>query len=898
MKITFGLSLDGFRPSSAFFDHLYCGSLGLIANLELRLGLAHQSSGSATRLHQYLNALEAVAAGRKCFFANSLKADRWGTAAALLDMRDELRMAGWNEKDAPLPRLEEFVAVESALSGDFSPGLAERIEMILVALETNNPGITEVECRDRREFLPHQLGRLLEVLGAIFPSGQGPAEAPEGSNLRLIQEFLGGKLPKDASWNPTDDSVVFVTAFSEVTLAQVAARWMPEDNPPTLLATVPAQALADVLRGCQKAAPALDTRSPLRPIAQVLGLALEMRWSPPDPSLLLQFLTHPVSPIERGLRAVLADAVADQPGIGSKRWQEGIRGYEERLADSATLTEEEKSKKLSRIQADLEQWLLSPRFSREDGAPGLEMAKTARQVEAWARMRAGLSAEKPESRHFLHLASQAAEFAAIAESIPALRPEELSHILEQICAAAPAAGDRFDELGACDTFTDAAAFIEPRDVIFWWGFENQETRFAKRWSARESEALRQAGIHLPTAESHLARFHEASARPFLAARKQIVLFWPKSRGGDPVARHPLCTLLEATLGHLPVVDLDQDVPEFPSCLSLQKTARPVRTLPEKRRWIQLANSSALSPRDEESFSSISKFALRPFEWVFHYAARLRRGRLREINPFIQRGNLLHHVVERLLEPGCKLQWKKASKAEFDDWLDEIWKELLESEGANLLQPGWRTDGQRLLEDARRSIWILISHMKSAGVDSAIADVLAGPVPLDSANGPQIRGFIDLLVTNSKGHAAVVDLKFAQGKAKRTELSTNTALQLAVYARLMQAKSKEWPDMAYFILRSGSLLTQTDSFFPNTEKILPKSGEIGPEAIWDSFLEVWRWRCDQLQAGWIEFPLEGTLPTDGSSGPPSSSPPREEWTPDPAARRYDDFQFLTGWEAAK
>jgi len=69
MKVTFGLSLDGFRLCDPVFDHLYCGPQGLVQALELRLGLATKSTGSATRLHQYLRVLEVTSADKKCFFS-------------------------------------------------------------------------------------------------------------------------------------------------------------------------------------------------------------------------------------------------------------------------------------------------------------------------------------------------------------------------------------------------------------------------------------------------------------------------------------------------------------------------------------------------------------------------------------------------------------------------------------------------------------------------------------------------------------------------------------------------------------------------------------------------------------------------------------------------------------
>lgn len=896
MKITFGLSIDGFLPSTPVFNHLFCGPLGLVESLELRLGIPKKSASPASRLYEYMIGLESISSRRECFYSASLKADRWGTAAVLLTMRDELRMGGWNGKDTPVPRLADFAEVEEELCGNFAVGMAERIENILLEIRGNSTGIDEVESVDSQKFLPHQIYRLMEALGAEFLDHPFQPEAQEGTNLRLVQDILSGKNPKGLDWQAGDDSVIFATAFSEMTLAHAAAQGISDKNPPGLLATAPARVLADVLQGYRKAVPGVDSPSRVRPIVQVLGLALEMRWNPPDPAVLLQFLTHPACPIEWTLRSALADAVAEQPGIGSKRWKQEIQRCRERVESDSSLGDKEKKSKLVRIEEDLQKWLAIPRFARESGAPGEKLAETARLVETWARMRANLAAENPEARHFLCLASQACELADIVERIPLLRPEELSRILEQACATAPSAGDRVSDLGACEVFEDAAAVFQPRDSIFWWGFENPETRISKLWSDREFRELQSAGIFLASAENRQARLHEVTNRVFLCARKQVVLLWPKSRGGDAVERHPALTLLEARLGQLPILDLDKGEGLPAGNSSLAKLSRPVRPLPVKKRWIRLPNPTPLVPRDEESYSSLSKFVLRPFEWVFNYPAKLRRGKLREINPFIQRGNLLHRVVELLLEPGAGLDWKRAGREEFDRWLDRIWPEFLEFEGSNLLQPGFQADGRKLLEEARRSVWTLFTHLKKAGVESAEADVRLGPIPLGSGRSPQISGFIDLLVANSKGECAVVDLKFGQKKAKRKELLDNTALQLAVYAKLLQADSSRWPDMAYYILRSGSLLAQTNTFFPDAEVI--RSTTSGPQAIWDAFLKVWDWRSEQLHAGWIEFPIEGTKPNEEGDGLPDSTPPIPEWISDSDAPRYDDFQFLTGWEDSK
>jgi len=60
MKITFGLSIDGFLPSTPVFNHLFCGPLGLVESLELRLGIPKKSASPASRLYEYMIGLESI----------------------------------------------------------------------------------------------------------------------------------------------------------------------------------------------------------------------------------------------------------------------------------------------------------------------------------------------------------------------------------------------------------------------------------------------------------------------------------------------------------------------------------------------------------------------------------------------------------------------------------------------------------------------------------------------------------------------------------------------------------------------------------------------------------------------------------------------------------------------
>jgi hypothetical protein len=891
MKLTFGLALDGYKTRRSCFNQLFCGPAGLVNALELRLGLASREASPTTRTCRFLAAAEACEVEGEKFFTKSLQADRWGTAAALLSMRDNLRMAGWSGEFDPCapPRLLDLAAIEKQAQGILAPGLVDRMAAVRAVLAQSPGGLPDVECVDDEAHLPWLLRGLLQDLNARFITSQ-PAAAPKRSNLEKVQEFLSSRLPADGEWNLADDTVILATAHSEITLAHVAARLSNQAGPDTaFVTTAPGGLAGEILHCLQSPAPAMENTSTLRPVVQVLRFALEMRWDPPDPSVLLSFLRHPVCPLGAGLRHQLAKAVCDRPGIGSTVWDAAIEKQRQKVIDRKEYSPEERDAALERIDRDLNDWILVERYGRQPGAPGSALAETASRVGQWAGRMAGASADAALARHFRALASIATELAEILREIAIVSPDELAHILELMLGNGTTVGDQAAELGCPELLHDPGAAIESCGTMLWWGFEKPGGHPAKLWTKEEQDYLAERGIHLQDAGELLAMNLAMASRPFLAARVRIVLLWPRERGLESIEPHPLLTRLRSAFPAIPVLDLDEDM--LPVTTSKAKVEVPLVTLPRRQRWLRLSKKPALPSRDEESYSSVQKFVFLPFVWVLDYQAKLKRPD--QLNLATQRGNLLHRVVERLLAADCAIDWRTVAEADFGSWLETTWSGLLRTEGANYLLPGGITEGRRLYEEARRSTWGLIVHLRKAGVVKAVADLSMPPAPLGDL---AIKGVIDLLVVTTTGRSAVVDLKYGGGKLKREELSNNTALQLAVYSHLEKARnSGGWPATAYFILRSNELLAQDASFFPHATIVKCNHGSPGPESTWKEFLDVWRWRRNLLEEGWIEVPIEGTSPTEGDDGIPASAPPHEEWRPDESATRYDDYRFLTGWE---
>ena len=98
MKVTFGLSLDGWEPlkSPQCLDEATCGPGGFLELLEVRLGLKTNALPLSQRLVHYKTLLGELAKERAAFYAESFKRDPYAVAETLLSWRDDLIMAGWD----------------------------------------------------------------------------------------------------------------------------------------------------------------------------------------------------------------------------------------------------------------------------------------------------------------------------------------------------------------------------------------------------------------------------------------------------------------------------------------------------------------------------------------------------------------------------------------------------------------------------------------------------------------------------------------------------------------------------------------------------------------------------------------------------------------------------------
>ena len=892
MKILFGTNLDG-CPCPAHrrgVGKLVCGPQGLLSILEVATGIPPSESVSELeRLLSYREALdEYLVENTDAFFARSYSVESLSTSRVLLRWRDELKLAGWslinNDSDDLPQRLNDLAGIESiaAEMPAFRIGVAERIDQILGRLEQGaQTGVDQIVALEPPDTLATKWTQLLEALPVVYDLQMptAPAARP-GTRLHTLQSRL---LSVDESAADdvvaTDESVVILRDFSEVTLARAAAQhWRDPSVGPISVLVAPTdnrRRLNESLEQLDQPKFTAQESSLSGSLTQLLPLSLKLHWDPFDPQAWLEFLLHPVCPVAGSLRYRLARAINGTPGRGNGDWKKAIEQALERVSDDTD--------QRTKIEKSISSWVELPTFDRDTGIPGEVISSTASQLANWMRSVgvAKHASNEEDASMWISAAGNIDAFGRALGDLPQVSHQELDRLLAIWLATS---GDRIHEtgeIGAPLPVSEPGQVLSAVDHLFWWQPDDAGS-YRVPWSLQEREWLAGLNISLLTSRALLEADDAANRRAILNATESLTVFVASGQCGSKTS--PVVTRIVAELGSGVIEGVADKIKTAP--LS-------VRPLPAPRRWWQFSDPALLAPRAKESFSSSSKMIYSPYQWVLNYKARLEDGRLFGFgvgDDFIRRGNLLHDLAERLFMPAPEadtppIDWTRCDEASLRQWLDSVWPALLAERAAQYRMPGFEAARNGLLHTGRQALWQLVHHFQEAGVTSVEVEKY-----IDGVNfvGGELNGRIDL-VARTADAVAVVDLKLGGKSSRSPELADNRHLQLAVYGHLLQQTEGVDPAAAFFIFsRGGSLLTRTNAFFPGAAPVsLNNAGDSSEwSGCWQDFETIWQWRRSQLDAGRIEVTV-GSTESD-------QIPPLEHWAAPEDADKYNDFDALTGW----
>lgn len=889
-------------------NRLVTGPRGLIDFLELRLGLAPAIDDHTSRLLQYREALRVAGEGNSRFYSDSFAVDPFGSSKVLLRWRDELRLNGWQAglaHTAASRRLQDMADVEQVFNrlaaGDLDE--ADRLTRIFQALKKGaDPGFEQFDLLETSAHFPLRWRQVLEYLQPVqdaFPLPDSPLAEP-GSRLHTMQAELLKK-PDDGEAN--DESILIVEGPVLSKNADAAAAMLARyhsDAAESCLISDPTdlESLDRAVRNLDAPSVGSGSRSSLGALVQLAPVLLRLHWGPFNPQAWLEFFLHPVRPLSPKLAGNLAFAVNQFPSRLNPSWQNAIE---------KTISGTEDSEEKKRLKKQVKDWLSPQEFSEQAKSEVLET--TMGKLSEWLAKRGAFMESDKEKSTWLAAAGSVKSLARSIASVPEVTREDLERIIAEWLPGAASGESRPPELGSPQRLASPGHLLEPVDHLVWW--QPREAGVSRQpWTRPETEWLAENGITFPDHELLTKTAQKRSHRAVLQARKSLTIFHCPRSGSMDAVLSPLAVRLAAQFGE-DIMRVSEDL------IETEEVA--IQPLPSHREFWQISCADQLTPRENESFSSLSKFIYSPWDWVLNYKARLRAGPqidCRIVDDARRQGSLLHGFVESLLEPepdplevkednlpgagkdtedygaglletlvrrlfdeNASISWKGVSRDVVMKWVETHWEEILSFQAAHYLVPGNEASRSELLYLAKNAIWELLQQLQAAKIDSVTCEEKITDIPFCGGN---IGGFIDLKVTNESGGIGLIDLKLGGITYRREELLKGRHLQLAVYGHLVKTKYGKDAHCAYFIFSGGGkMLARTPDFFPKAEVVFPKSGSAEEEwhECWLAFEKLWSIRRGQLDSGRIELQPSFDL---------------GNWAvPEPS--KYSDYLNLVGWD---
>lgn len=798
MRIVFDPDFDsGAWPGplegrAAVAGETWVGEAGLLGLLETSLGLAGPPIPSSRRVAALVPAVRSS----EGFWSASASIDPLAVSRRLLGWRDFLFFQGWRGEEIPgAPRLTALAAV----THDALPGSVDRLLAVESALAVHSAEVAELSFLAEPYSFPTAWRRLFDALArqGTRTAAMPLAPAPASGDLSAA---------RGSGFVPTGDgSLQLVHPVGPLEAAESVAAWLAaQDSLDGTVVISPEPVLDTALRrhglpttGAAATA-ADDALLPVVPLTLALGL------DPADPQQALDLLLLPVGPVPKSVAGSLADALHDQPAVGSPKWTAALERTLDRIED------ESRRKALSER---LEQ-LFRPGAIRES-YPVEEARRRLAVLERWLR---GRIERDDDPAPFERALSSCLDTADVLDrsGLTELTESQLGRVVAEASTALPASAP-FPREAGLGVVGLPGGIGGPARRIVWWRFQRAESLSSGSFPATPAEraALAAVGIEIETPGVESVRRALRWRRPLLYAGESLVLVAPhRDAAGEELHPHSLWDEITASFAPGGRPDLLERPAPFgsrtPAC-----SVRSLRPLPEPRvDW----SGPAVPPREVESPSSLEKLLGCSLLHALTYAGGLWPGRSGTLpGEAMLLGSVCHSVLERVLARTGLTPDEAGEEAErlFDTTGPFL--------GASLFLPGAERDravARRAVRDAARHLVGLAARLGVSRVE--VERSLEAPWP-----GGTVRGRADLIFSSP---SAVVDLKWSKG-IRRDLLRDGGALQLAAYARLLAHEDGliDPPPVAYFILRDAVLLAQSESDFPGAEAV----GGPPPREVWEA-----------------------------------------------------------------
>ena len=814
----------------------YVGPLGLLDELELRVGLTGRYFDDFQRTILYARAIKKAIAGNKdLFFAKSFDKDKIRTAYVVLGWRDALVKAGWNKTITGSSRLDGLAAVENFFT---EKGEADRWRTLL-ELSKNTPlldkkDLIEVACKkEHLEPLYRQLFDNLEKNGCSVSY----APMNTANNLHQKAQVLSFKNDLEmAEWlvqQKLGDNDVVVCDDASILNLNISLEGKPQFG---------------------------NESNAIGAVMQIFTLGLQLFNKPLDLNTLLAYLQLPSTPLTSifveckkkdgtkyylSLRRALFNQLLEDNGIGiewDKLINEAVYDY-----DGNDIS---KSSQRDKALLFINQWTQVKESAGKYTVEKKIVEKFLNTMKKWAKTNLF---DESKALQFNAVADNCDTMNLILEDEPdVINTSDLLLWTSQITR--PVTLLTQPARVGCINVTRTIADIQTAPNTLYWACTTPQYNFRydlEFLSPNEICALEKNGIEVPSRETVLKARREVMLGVLSKVKKQILLLECDIIGGNVPVEDPVATELRLT-GDLKVQPKEPDLKGWQKNKVMSDSTKQGEYIVDDKvfKLIDTEMANGGLKREMESYSSLDELIQRPFDYVMDYILGLRQyGTAAMADMDTVKGNVAHAYMETLTEngKGVVANMKKLHVTDFEKQINL----LAETQGAILLLEENELEFKRFKTLLKKSVDILLDIIDQNHL------TIVGAEQYYEADVPTIgkmNARIDYVLTDRNGNYVIIDFKWNESTTYQKKLVQNDALQLAVYKAVMEKYLENNDDkhkvcfMGYYALPRHALYTVYDNLkHKNIEVVIPASNNDLMKLAENSYT----YRMEQLKSGRIE-----------------------------------------------
>lgn len=875
MKILFSPEYSGHvfvglneqRPE--LMDTMVCDTMGLVAMLELRMGIHVEEQSSNNRTVLYYKALsEYMKHHPDNILADSFKLSGLGTAEQALRWRDSLMMDKWKpEAGTGSGRLDVLAGTEQYFDCE---GLADRIATILHYLynKVEKSIFTDLEIKlpCEKDLLHPAIGELLmalENLGAVVSFMASKTEGE--SNLAKVTQLLQSDTKETIELTKGDDSFL-IYRFTDENAANEYLSLKGEELNADVWINNSNKAMDNWLRMMGKPTMGSSMAEASPQLVQLFVLGLEMMKEPLNIQSIISWLYSPMQPLGTFFGGILAETIIGEGGYRNEVCQKVVNDYimgkytfhdkeeDMELSDKAKAKRNEREKK----ERELLVKVYLPSFDVQNKVDTIRIKSYLNSLSSWATSRAHFLREKPNNEGWISQLQSLAEmcdtFILLLDSSSMGENADWKQVDSWVSTLYK--GETFmqyaSQKGSRELIDSPAKMAARSKRTIWMNFTGDNGRQLDCGFLYPSERKKVKDSLKLWDERKETDFHQKmEMMPLLMTDEQLILVVTDYVGGEPAQKHPFMVRLES------LIDKENLKVFIRTPNLLKEEMENVQLVRNENTQSQIAfdHADLLKWPNHLSPTSLSTLVEYPLDFVLERMLKIVNtgpGSIADVKT--TKGTVAHAVIEGLFAPRDGKDRSTADEIEqrVKQKFEEQVRKSIEACGAILYLPENRLEAELLTEQLQKCLDVLLTIIREnrltvTGCEQRVTKDMG---MIKTEEGWDMIGFIDMTLEDENHHPVVFDFKWTSSKSYYRDLLTaNRSIQLELYRTMLSAEKRDAVEkVAYFLMPESHLYSLEHFNGLHCTQLQPANKDNIVEQLKNAFF----YRKKQIDSGRIEI----------------------------------------------